>query len=171
MFEFSLLTRQNFPRYLSDLISSENLFPENIRETPESLYDAVACPGSLAYVVHCRGDYAGNIIGFPPSATHLQLLRLDDLEGSRDQLLYLFNIVTMPQFQGQGLGRRMLSHFIAAGTQEGFQRVGGHFRGNASIKNFLALGGQVLASFDDWFETGETYDYCELILPLEEREY
>ncbi|MDT8419069.1 MAG: GNAT family N-acetyltransferase [Desulfuromonadales bacterium] len=164
MLEFTPLTSRNYHEHEADVMASEEIFPENIREDSKSYLEAVSRPGSLAFVSRCHGEYAGNVVGFPPCLEQQRLLRLGELETGCANLIYLFNIVAMPQFQGQGVGKRMLQHFLEAAGSAGFSRVGGHFRGNGSLKNFLCLGGERLASFDDWFGTGECYEYCELRL-------
>jgi len=164
MLEYTRLTSSNYARHEADSMASEEIFPEDIRENSETYLEAVSRPGSLGFVAHRQGEYAGNVVGFPPCQDQQRLLRLDELETDCEGLIYLFNIVAMPQFQGQGVGKQMLRHFLTSASSVGFKRVGGHFRGNGSLKNFICLGGERLASFDDWFGTGESYDYCELKL-------
>ena len=164
MLEFLALTAENFVRYQPLVMASEAIFPEQIRETPDAYMEALSQKGAQAYLAFCRGEYAGNVVGFPPCPNMQKELRFDEMETCLDSLIYLFNIVAMPQFHGQGVGKRMLRYFLEQSHAAGFHRLGGHFRGNGSLTNFTRFGGEVLASFDDWFGTGETYSYCELEL-------
>lgn len=164
MLEFLTLTAENFGRYQPLVMTSEEIFPEEIRETPQAYLDALNQEGAQAYLAFCRGDYAGNVVGFPPCPIMQKELRFDEMETCLDGLIYLFNIVAMPQFHGQGVGKGMLRYFLEQVHATGFRKIGGHFRGNGSLTNFTRFGGEVLATFDDWFGTGETYCYCELDL-------
>lgn len=164
MLEFCPLNLENLPAYKQDILASEAIFPLEIRETVDTYREALAQPGLVAHMVYHQGAYAGNVVGFTPCPHLVRELRLDEIAVATGGLIYLFNIVAMPEFQGCGLGKRMLGHFLERSRQSGYDRVGGHFRGNGSLKNFLDLGAQVLAEFDDWFGTGESYMYCELPL-------
>jgi ribosomal protein S18 acetylase RimI-like enzyme len=164
MLEYRSLTLENFHRYQADIIRSEEIFPPDIRETPETYREALGQENLLAFVVFSEGCYAGNVVGFSPGMSQQQALRLDEINVGAEGLIYLFNIVAMPEQQGRGLGRLMLDHFIQTARQVGCRRVGGHFRDNRSLKNFLLRGAEVLWVFEDWFGTGENYSYCELLL-------
>ena len=164
MLDYKDLTKENY-RHLEPLVmASEEVFPENIRETSEAYFEALCQEGVQAFIAHCNGDYAGNVVGFPPCPIMQKELRLHEMEIDMDGLIYLFNIVAMPQFQGQGVGKQLLMRFLELSHAAGFSRVGGHFRGNGSLSNFARYGGETLATFDNWFDTGESYCYCELHL-------
>jgi ribosomal protein S18 acetylase RimI-like enzyme len=162
--EIAPLTAGNFAAYENNIIASEEVFPTNIRETAEDYLDALRQERALGLVGHLASQYVGNVVGFQPVGPQVSILRLDEVRTSADDLIYLFNIVAMPEFQGQGLGRKLLEAFLGQSREAGFKKVGGHFRGNGSLKNFRSLGGEELAAFDDWFDTGERYTYCELSL-------
>lgn len=164
MLEFHPLTAANFQHYQPLVMASEEIFPENIRETPDAYLDALKQEGLQAYLVFCSGDYAGNVVGFLPGQKLQKELRFDEMKVSLDGLIYLFNIVALPAFQGQGIGKKMLRFFMEQSHAAGFRRLGGHFRGNGSLNNFTKFGGTILATFDNWFDTGECYCYCELSL-------
>jgi len=164
MLDFHPLTADNFLRFEADILRSEILFPEEIRESSEDYLRALRQEPSVGLVARFAADYVGNVVGFAPDDAQCRELRLGEVGVDRGGLVYLFNIVTLPDFQGQGVGRRLLGEFLAVAAARGFRRVGGHFRGNGSLANFKRLGGRELAGFDDWFGTGERYLYCELDL-------
>lgn len=164
MLEFQPLTAGNFPAHAADILRSEEIFPEALRETGEDYLVALKQRAALGLVAHHRGRYVGNVVGFNPDRRQRRVLRLDHLPPKGDDFLYLFNIVTMPEYQGQGCGRHLLQEFCNQARQAGFSRINGHFRGNGSLKNFTALGGRPLAHCENWFATGECYTYCELQL-------
>lgn len=164
MLEFHPLTFESYPHYEELVMASEEIFPENIRESSEDYCTALQQEGALAFIVCCKGEYAGNVVGFPPGAEQREKLRFHEMDVCLNGLIYLFNIVAMPTFQGQGVGKQMLFHFLKQSRAAGFSRVGGHFRGNGSLNNFIKYGGTALATFDNWFDTGESYEYCELDL-------
>jgi len=164
MLEFTALNRQNYRLFEEEIMLSEEIFPENIRETSESYRDVLCQPGVVAFIAAVQGVYAGNVVGFHPTADMRQILRLNELAIDHDELIYLFNIVALPEFQGCGVGMGLLNQLLENSKKGGFSRVGGHFRGNGSLNNFIRRGGEILATFDNWFETGESYSYCELQL-------
>ncbi len=164
MLEYRTLRAENFHEHEAEILASEEIFPPEIRETAATYRAALNQQGVQAYLAYFQGRYAGNVVGFKPCAGQRVELRLDEINIQPEGLIYLFNIVALPQVQGRGIGRQMLAHFLQCSRQAGFVRVGGHFRGNGSLKNFLDQGAEVLAVFDDWFGTGEAYSYCELPL-------
>ncbi|WP_186442926.1 GNAT family N-acetyltransferase [Desulfobotulus alkaliphilus] len=165
MLDFTALTADNFYDFEKEILSSEEVFPENIRESSESCLATLQSAGGMGLVAFFQGRYVGNVLGFQPLGEVFTDLKLHDVYGENSvNLIYLSNIVTLPEFQHQGFGRQLLKAFVNAAENAGFQKVGGHFRCNGSLKNFKALGGQELASFDNWYDTGETYTYCDLAL-------
>lgn len=165
MLEFHPLTAANFPRFEEEILRSEAIFPENIRESGEDYLAALKRQRAVGLVARHGQAYVGNVVGFAPCREQRQVLRLNEHSAPEDAgLIYLFNIVTMPEFQGRGCGKHLLGEFCQRARQRGFHKVGGHFRGNGSLKNFTGLGGRPLAVCHDWFATGESYTYCELLL-------
>lgn len=164
MLEFQPLSAANFPEYREDILRSEAIFPEIIRETDEDYLAALRQRAALGLIARRDDGYVGNVVGFSPDHQRQLELRLGHLAPDTSDLIYLFNIVTLPQYQGRGYGKQLLSEFCARARQAGFAKVSGHFRGNGSLKNFTALGGRPLTSCPDWFATGECYTYCELEL-------
>jgi GNAT superfamily N-acetyltransferase len=165
MLDFIPLTDRNFPEFERDILASEELFPENLRESAVSYLEALSLPGALGLIARLDRVYIGNVVGFPPDGQQSRLLRLDEVPAAGD-LLYLFNIVTLPAYQGKGFGKEILRVFLEQAGAAGFRSVGGHFRGNGSLKNFRRLGGVELGIYEDWFGTGERYTYCELALAV-----
>ncbi len=164
MISFARLTTENYPHYETQIMTSEELFPEDIRETSEAYLDALNREGVHAFVAFCGQEYAGNVVGFPLCPEQSRILRFDEIDICHKGLIYLFNIVAMPDFSGGGAGKSLLRQFLSSARDAGFSRVGGHFRGNGSLHNFLKAGGRILGTFDNWFGTGETYTYCEVDL-------
>jgi ribosomal protein S18 acetylase RimI-like enzyme len=162
--DFVPLTAKNFPQFEQDILTSEELFPVDIRESAESYLAALRQEHSLGVIARHHCLYVGNAVGFSPDAEQCEILRLDKVQTAATDLLYLFNIVTLPAYQGRGFGKELLRIFLDSARSAGFKKVGGHFRGNGSLKNFRCLGGEELGVFDDWFGTGERYTYCELDL-------
>lgn len=165
MLDFHPLTAANFPRFEEDILRSEAIFPENIRESGEDYLAALKRRRAMGLIARHGQAYVGNVVGFSPCRKQREELRLNEHPAPNPVgLIYLFNIVTMPDFQGRGCGRHLLEEFCRQARRRDFRKVGGHFRGNGSLKNFTALGGRPLAVCPDWFATGESYTYCELDL-------
>lgn len=164
MLDFVPLSVDNFERYEADILRSEEVFPEAIRETSSDYLNVLQGDGSIGLVARWGREYAGNAVGFVPGEDDWRELLLAEAGAAESGLVYLFNIVALPGFQGQGVGRSLLEEFMALSLSKGFRKIGGHFRGNGSLANFKRMGGRELAAFDDWFGTGERYLYCELSL-------
>lgn len=164
LLDFSYLTYENLGTHLDDIMASEQLFPEDIRETPEGYADALGHDKAIGLIASLRGVYVGNILGVSPSDEMSEILRLHEVETVRAGLIYIYNVATMPEFHSKGFGRELLAVFLNKAHEAGFERVGGHFRNNASLKNFVNFGGRQMGVFDNWFDTGESYVYCELPL-------
>jgi len=161
---YSPLTYENFPLHEGEVMKSEEVFPEEIRETRENYLTVLAHNNSLGFIATVGSDYMGNIVGFTPSGEMREALRLDEIDSDHGHMIYLYNIVTAPEFQAMGYGKMMLAFFMEKAAHAGYKKIGGHFRNNGSLKNFKRLGGEELAVFEDWFGTGESYIYCELSL-------
>jgi ribosomal protein S18 acetylase RimI-like enzyme len=164
--DFVPLTARNFSLFEQDILTSEEVFPEDIRETAEGYLDALRQERTLGIIARYHRLYVGNAVGFTPDVRQCEILRLDQVRTAATDLLYLFNIVTLPAYQGRGFGKELLRIFLDMANAGGFKKVGGHFRGNGSLKNFRCLGGEELGVYDDWFGTGERYTYCEIDLPI-----
>ena len=159
-----LFSADTLDRFLPDLLRTEQVFPEDLRETPESIREAMARPGAFGLALFDGGDFAGNGIAFGLDEATWRDLHIDRFRDFDPSVAYLFNIAVLPDFQGRGFGKLLLME-IRERTQElGFTVLAGHFRDNASMGNFLAIGGRDLGEVADWFGTGETYHYGELAL-------
>lgn len=167
MLDFIPLTADTFYEFEQDILASEAIFPENIRESSEGYLEALQKENSLGLVARFQNRYVGNVVGFQPCTEACKELRLHEVHNDVDDLVYLFNIVTLPEFQNQGFGKKLLRAFLDTVKDAGFRKVGGHFRGNGSLKNFKVLGGKEMACFDNWFDTGESYTYCVICMEEE----
>lgn len=157
-------TAADFSRFLPEILAGEAVYPEALRETEESLREAMGRDRAFGAVLFEKGAYAGNLIGFALEADPHRDLLIDRFRPLDPTVAYLFNIAILPEFQGRGHGRRLLDEAVRLAREMGFSTLGGHFRGNASLHNFLAIGGRELGRIDDWFGTGETFAYAELPL-------
>ncbi|MDH5299529.1 MAG: GNAT family N-acetyltransferase [Desulfobulbaceae bacterium] len=149
MLDFHPLTVENFRCFEEHILRSEAVFPEAIRESSADYLSALKRERSIGLVAHLAKDYVGNVVGYAPCPEQRRELRLSEAGAEKSGLVYLFNIVTLPDYQGQGLGRRLLGEFLEVARANGFRKVGGHFRGNGSLANFRRLGGRELAAFED----------------------
>lgn len=166
MLRFERFTQVNLEDYLPSILRSEAVFPPDLRETADTCREALGRDRAFGLALYDSGDYAGNAIGFGIAGPAYRDLGLDAFRPMDTSVVYLFNIVTMPEFRGRGLGKRLLSEFCDQAAMEGFTTLAGHFRDNGSLKNFLEIGGVELGRVEDWFGTGETYAYCERALEI-----
>lgn len=166
MLRFERFSLINLEGYLPSILRSEEVFPADLRETAESCREALGRDRGFGLALYDSDDYAGNAIGFGIAGPAYRDLGLDAFRPMDTSVVYLFNIVTLPEFRGRGHGKRLLAEFCDRAAMEGFTTLAGHFRDNGSLKNFLEIGGVELGRVEDWFGTGETYAYCERALEI-----
>lgn len=159
-----VLTPETLERHLPDLLRTEEVFPVDLRETPDSIRAAMGHDRAFGVMLYDGDDYIGNAIAFGLSGEPFRELRIGEFRPLDPGVAYLFNIAALPGHQGLGHGKRLLSEIRVRAGARGFTILGGHFRDNASLRNFLALGGRELGQVENWYDTGETYTYAELSL-------
>lgn len=103
MLDFHPLTAANFPRFEEDILRSEAIFPENIRESGEDYLAALKRRRAMGLIARHGQAYVGNVVGFSPCRKQREELRLNEHPAPNPVgLIYLFNIVTMRTFRAGG---------------------------------------------------------------------
>ncbi|HII72084.1 TPA: GNAT family N-acetyltransferase [Candidatus Woesearchaeota archaeon] len=169
------LNRENFDRFEPLLSGSELVYPESIRSVREDFLEMLEEP--VAFLAfsdeeddHAAGrddsddgdddDYVGNVLGCALTPEEV----IEYGVRGKGRILYLFNIVVDPGFQGRGVGKSLMAEFLRRAKKHGYDVVAGHFRKNASLSLFKRFGGKEIQLHTDWEGTGEDYVYCEIDL-------
>jgi len=158
---FIRLDTHNWPQYKESIMLSEQIFDESLRTEEEEYADMVSDPQSVSIIALMENEYAGSAI-----TKRLKLEDLEDLHLEPQVLntssLYLNNFVVDEKWQGKGIGLAMMQNLVKRLKEVNIQHLNGHFRPNGSLAAMLKLGGMIVKEEPNWFDTGETYSYCEL---------
>ena len=163
MIESDDLKAENWGKYGELILSSELIYPQQIRTPMEEFIEILSSEDTVAKVLLVDSRYAGNAIGFCLTGEEKRDFGLDGVTAGSN-VIYLFNFVVNPEFQGNGYGRRLLKEFIMAARNKGYDTLAGHFRNNGSLHIIEKLGAQKKGILKDWESTGEDYIFCLLDL-------
>lgn len=97
------LTLDNYRLFLPRILDSERLFPEAIRLDEGQLCRVLGGERSIAYLAFHQERYAGNALALSPTDEDVAELELLGVT-PRNGLLYLYNLVVLPEFQRHGFG-------------------------------------------------------------------
>ncbi|MDD5178266.1 MAG: GNAT family N-acetyltransferase [Candidatus Nanoarchaeia archaeon] len=158
--EFKELNLENFDSYVDYIIHSEELYPTQIRSSKEDYKDMLKDENSIAIVAFSDSEYVGNIVGSPLLDHEFDEYELD----KKKKIVYLYNIVVENNYQGRGLGSKLLKEFIKVAKERGFDTLVGHFRQNRSLALIKKLGCIIKKVHNNWEDSGEDYCFCELDL-------
>lgn len=160
---FKELTRDNFKDYQDYILLYEQIYPEKIRSSQEDYIEMLLDDESIALVLEVDSRYAGSILGCPLEEEDRKLFNINiPLENTK--VIYLYNIIIAPEYQGKGLGYGLLKEFIRVVKEKGYYVLVGHFRPNGSATLIKKFGGEVKQVWSNWEDSGEDYLYCELDL-------
>ena len=157
------LTLENCEKYLPFILESEKKFPESIRLDSDQLLRILRGDRPIAKVARHNSRYIGNVLSFCPSEDDIEEL---DLKGVTHDpgLLYLYNFVIIPEFQGKVFGKAIFQDLVDTAKTRGYATLEGHFRRNASLHIVQSAGAEMTGIYPNWCDTGEEYVHCRLRL-------
>jgi ribosomal protein S18 acetylase RimI-like enzyme len=71
--------------------------------------------------------------------------------------IYFMSFAILPEFQGKGIGERLLRKTINYCVDSGFKIVYAHAHKGVSSHLFEKVGGKFIEKRENWFDTGDTY--------------
>ena len=78
--------------------------------------------------------------------------------------MYCYSNTILGKYQKQGYGKLLKAWFLGYAKAKRFDLIVSHARDNGSIKLNLSFGAEIIQSFNNWFQTGETvYLYTQKI--------
>jgi GNAT superfamily N-acetyltransferase len=163
---FQELTHENLSLYAQSLEHSELIFPDPIKFSREDYFEILYGQDNIAKVMLFDGSYAGNIVGAELHPVEIDEFNLHET-CARERVIYLYGMVIEPEYQGRGYGMKLLMEFISAARTQGYTRLVGHFRANASLALMRKLGAAELSLERNWCESGEEYVFCSLPLAVD----
>ncbi|MFH1237780.1 MAG: GNAT family N-acetyltransferase [Candidatus Aenigmatarchaeota archaeon] len=159
MLAFEDLGSDSWQKYGELILKSENVFPEAIRTPEEDYADTVKENGSIAKVALLDSQYVGNIFGYALLPEDLESHGLHDVPQDA-KVIYIFNVVVNPEYQGKGIGKQLLWEFIRTAKDRGYDYIAGHFRQNGSLQLIKKLGAKEEGVYHNWENMGEDCVAC-----------
>lgn len=149
---------------LEDSLVFESVYPENLQWDLEGKQELKDDGTEFLYMVDAD---TGELIG---EAYFLPLDTMKDWSADEEQpedglgpyygknAMYAFSTTILPAYQGKGYGRLMKSYCLGYWKGNGFNLAVGHARDGASLFLQEFFGAEVVERFDNWYQTGETYN-------------
>jgi len=158
------LTQSSWTRVNDDILAIEvESFPESIQDSADYLAGLHASPTAIFLGV--RVPLVSRIVGYLAAD---RLERFADIPGigddshfGRRDTMYIASVAVALQWRRRGLGVLLQRDCIDRARSMGLQRTTAHIHHGALQK--LETGGRVIRSFSDWYGTGQTFDYVEII--------
>jgi ribosomal protein S18 acetylase RimI-like enzyme len=85
----------------------------------------------------------------------------DDPHVDLGDTTYLWSVAVDPDWRRRGLGIALEKECLVQSKLRGRPRVSAHIRHKALTK--LGIGGRVIRTYDNWYGTGEKFDYVEFL--------
>jgi ribosomal protein S18 acetylase RimI-like enzyme len=159
---FIEITRALWSEYRGDILALENEYPDALSADEEEYLKIIGRENSLCLVLLSDEKVAGCAIGFPLNGNEVAAYRLESVW--TDDSFYLESITVASAFQGKGLGLSLMTAFAERIRRIGYRRIVGHFRENGSFAIVKKMGGTCLHTEHNWYDTGENYQCCSLLL-------
>jgi ribosomal protein S18 acetylase RimI-like enzyme len=157
------VTASNWRRLKSRIMEIERAsFPASIRDTSEYYARLTMSPTAifLALSIHrlesIVGYLAADILESFPKVPGVK----SDTHFGNDDTIYIASVAVEVDWRHQGLGIALQEKCLSRAAEKGFQRATAHLRHRALAR--MGLGGRVLQSFDNWYDTGQIFDYVEI---------
>jgi ribosomal protein S18 acetylase RimI-like enzyme len=161
--EFANVTAETWPTFQNEILLLERCsFPPSIRDSEESLRELAHSKTGVfiagysqeqAQVVgYCCGDRLNKFDDIPGVST--------DLHRHATTSFYMSSVAVHPSWRKLGIGLALERECIARARQHHYTRITAHVRHGFATK--ISRHASILSSYDNWYDTGEKYDYVLL---------
>lgn len=142
----------------------EKVYPETLQWDLEGKQELKDGGAEFIYLVDAETD---ELIG---EAYFLPLDNMKDWDADEEQLedgldkwygkncVYPFSTTILPEHQNKGYGKILKAYCLGIWKERGFEYAVGHARTGGSMKLQLSFGAKMIGKFDNWYQTGETYN-------------
>lgn len=142
----------------------ESVYPENLQW---SLEDKQELKDDGTEFMYMEDAETGELIG---EAYFLPLDTMKEWPADEEQpedglgpwygenCVYAFSTTILPDFQGKGYGKLLKAYCLGLWKERGFEYAVGHARDGASMGLQEYFGAKSIGRFDNWYQTGETYN-------------
>jgi len=152
---------ENICQYEPAILALEKVFPEGMRATSERIRDILQRKRKIVKAALSQGKYVGNIFGF--CLTEQDIIEFDAQTEMNSDLttLYIYNLAVSPEYQGNGIGGKLINSLLETAETLGYTTAKGYFREGASFSLMEKIGGKPKKTY---LIHGENYCFCELDL-------
>ena len=140
----------------------QSSFSSSLRDSRETLRRLIQSPTGVALGLNDRtsgrlvGYIAGDLLELFSSVPGI----LSDPHYGRHDSLYIESLALNSRWRHEGHGTALTRNFLKAASKKGFRRCTAHIESNSLHK--LKLRFRKLGSYDNWYGTGQTFEYVEL---------
>jgi GNAT superfamily N-acetyltransferase len=164
MLSFEDVNVKNWGKVVHSVIKSELTYKKSIRTSRWEYAQILSDGDAIGKIAFFDNTYVGNTIAYPPTKPELKDYKLDKPEFAGIKYLYLFNFIVVNGYRGEGIGSKLLKEFLISAKEQGYDRVIGHYRPNASFELIKRYGATVIEVCKNWENTKEDYVFCEIDL-------
>lgn len=141
---------ESFPSSLAD---SENDLHKLV-DSPTGIFLALSLPSPYRVIGYIAADLLECFSDIPGATA-------DPHFGKRDTI-YVASVAVLPNWRGRGFGTALMRECLQVALRKGIERFTAHIQTGAVTRTGLAM--NVLKSFTDWYGTGRTFDYVEILI-------
>lgn len=161
-YEILTVDKSNWDQLRAALLKIEEIFPNTLRDTEESLAAIMGYDRSIFLAVKVSDSVVGYIAGASlESFGQIPGVRQDPHFGVKDTI-YLHSHGVIEKFQKQGIGKYLMRCFTLRAKALNFVYMSAHVRKGFATK----WRGTSLREFPNWFGTGKTFEYYRRDLEL-----
>jgi GNAT superfamily N-acetyltransferase len=150
---------------LEQTMSFEAVYPEPLQLNLSQKQQVWEVPGSIFAWMYVRGELAGETYGIPLDDSDELIEQFTGIPPQQNKnAIQCYSNTVLPRFQEQGLGTILKAHWLGLAAARGFDVVYGYARAGGSQSLNAKFGAVFLATFPDWYGTGEEYKLYRLNL-------
>jgi len=150
----------SWPQHRTAILALErDLFPADLAEEEREISDTFSDPRSI-FLCAFDGD---ELVGFICSEFLKYYVEPGDPEYDEElaaaRTMYIESLDVAKGRQGQGIGTKLVSAFLAEARKQGYEYVTGHWKLGASARLAEKFKAEIRHRDEDYYGTGETYVY------------
>jgi ribosomal protein S18 acetylase RimI-like enzyme len=123
-------------------------------DSPTGIFLALSLPPSYGVIGYIAADLLETFSNIPGAT--------DDPHFGKRDTIYVASVAVLPNWRGRGFGTALMRECLQVASQKGIERVTTHIETGSVTRTGLAV--KVLNSFRDWYGTGRTFDYVEIVM-------
>jgi hypothetical protein len=161
--EFAFLTQGVWDEWKKDIIRiEEESFSASLCNTEEDLQKVINSPTGLFLAIRLVSSEIAAYLAADllEEFTDVPGVTSDPYFNQR-KTIYIVSVAVDRRWQQEGLGLAIQEESLKWAARKGYERVTAHIAQGAATQ--MGLGARVLGSFDNWYDTGRTFEYVEYV--------